>query len=228
MRRVSAALGIGVPVLSVPVVLVAGLMTPGYDPAQRTISRLAEPGLPAAWAIELAIFLVGVSLIGLALQLGAHAAPGRLLLGIAGASLLVAAVVPLNPASANTSTIHRLATGVAMLSLVAAPLAFAPSFRWSDAWCGYARLSFGLGVAAVGMLLIALALLPTAFAAGAWERCLLALPLGWTVLISARLLRSRTTEPILASATENSSWPATVSTHDRMNAPAASANSSLL
>jgi hypothetical protein len=67
MRRVSAALGIGARVLSVPVVLVAGLMTPGYNPAQRTISRLAEPGLPVAWAIELAIFLVGVSLIGPAL-----------------------------------------------------------------------------------------------------------------------------------------------------------------
>jgi hypothetical protein len=227
MRRAIAALGVGAPVLSVPVVLVAGLITPGYDPALRTISRLAEPGLPAASAVGLAIFSVGLALLLLASQLGPQSVPARVLLGIAGASLLLAAVVPLNPSSANASTIHRSATAVAMLALVAAPLVFAPTFRRRDAWRGYARLSFGVGITEVGMLLIGLALLPSTFAVGAWERCLLALPLAWVVLISARLLRCRKTEPMLSPATENSSWPAIVSTHEKMKAPAASASSSL-
>jgi hypothetical protein len=227
VRRVIAALGIGAPVLSVTIVLIGGLVTPGYDPAQQTISRLAQPGLPAASAIGPAIFIVGVALLGLAAQLGPRAFAGRALLAIAGASLLAAAIVPLDPTSPTASTIHRFATGVSMLALVAAPLAFAPAFRRSPAWRGYARLSFAFGAGSVGMLLIGLAFLPTAFAAGAWERCLLALPLAWTMLISARLRRSRRTEPMSASATENMSWPAADSTHERMKVVAANASNNL-
>jgi hypothetical protein len=227
VRRVNAVLGIGAPVLSVPIVLIGGMMTPGYDPALKTISRLAEPGLPAALAIGFSILIVGLALIGLAANLGPGAFGGRALLAIAGASLVLAAVVPLNPASEQASTIHRFATATGMLALVAAPLAIAPSLRGREGWRGYGRLSFRVGAASVGMLLIGLALLPTTFAVGAWERCLLALPLAWTVLMSARLLHSSSTEPMLASATENSSSPATVSTHETMKAPTATASSSL-
>jgi hypothetical protein len=224
---VTAVLGVAAPLVSVPVVLIGGLMTPGYDPAQLTVSRLAEPGLPAALPIGLAIFAVGLALIGLAGAFGPRAVAGRTLLAIAGASLVVAALLPINSASEQASTAHRFATTVAMLALVAAPLAFAPSLRRRHGWHGYGRLSFGVGVADVGVLLLGFALLPTTFAVGAWERCLLAMPLAWTVLISARLLHSASTEPTLASATENISSPTAVSAQDRMNAPAASVSSSL-
>ena len=227
MRRVIAALGVVAPVLSVPIVLIGGLVTPGYDPAQKTISRLAEPGLPAAFGVGFSILIVGLASIGLAAVWGQRAFSGRALLAIAGVSLVLAALVPLNPASEEASTVHRFATATAMLALVAAPLALAPSLRRREGWRGYGRLSFGVGAAAVGMLLVGLALLPTTFAVGAWERCLLALPLAWMVLIAARLLRSNSTEPILASATENSSSPAMVSTQERMNAPVARASSKL-
>ncbi|HEX3509216.1 MAG TPA: hypothetical protein VHW94_12575 [Candidatus Dormibacteraeota bacterium] len=66
MRRVIAALGVGAPVLAATVVLIAGLVTPGYDPSQTTISRLAVPGLPAALAVGFVIFMVGLALVGLA------------------------------------------------------------------------------------------------------------------------------------------------------------------
>ena len=228
MRRLSGALGIGAPVLAVSVVLVGGLVTPGYDPVRRTISRLAEPGLPAALAVGSAIFLVGLALLGLAVALGPRAVAGRVLLGIAGASLLVAAAVPLDPASERASTVHRVATTIAMLALVSGPLVFAPSLRRREGWRGYGALSFGLGAVAIGVLLIGFALLPTTFAVGAWERCFLALPMAWMVLVSARLLRTSSTEPILASTAENSSWPATVSAQETMKAAAASANNSRL
>jgi Protein of unknown function (DUF998) len=228
MRRLSGALGIGAPVLAVPVVLLGGLVTPGYDPVRRTISRLAEPGLPAAFAVGSAIFVVGLALLGLAVALGPRAVAGRVLLGIAGASLLVAAAIPLDPASERASTVHRVATTIAMLALVCGPLAFAPSLRRLEGWRGYGPVSFGLGTAAIGVLLIGLVLLPTTFAVGAWERCFLALPMAWMVLVSARLLRTSSTDPMLASTAENSSWPATVSAHETMNAAAASASNSRL
>lgn len=219
-------LGIAAPVLAALVVLVGGLVTPGYDPAQLTISRLAEPGLPAAVAVGSAISVVGLALLGLAIALGPQALAGRILLAIAGASLLLAAAVPLDPASAPPTTVHRAATAIAMLALVSVPLVVAPSLSRREGWRGYGLLSFWLGAAAIALLLIGLALLPTTFAVGAWERCFLALPMAWMVLVSSCLLRTSSTEPIVASADENRTWPATVSAQETMKAVAASPRSS--
>src|SRR5262249_8450402 len=40
--------GVLAPVAAAIIVTLAGLVTPGYDPISRTVSRLAEPGKPAA------------------------------------------------------------------------------------------------------------------------------------------------------------------------------------
>jgi Protein of unknown function (DUF998) len=222
----SGVLGICAPVFATVAVLLGGIVTPGYDPAQKTISRLAEPGLPAAALVGMSIFTVGIALVGLALEMGPKAVAGRLLLGIAGAALLIAAAIPLDPTSARGSTIHRIVTTIAMFTLVAALLIFARALRMREGWRGYGLLSFALGASAVGMLLIGLAMLPTTFAVGAWERCFLALPMAWMVFVSARLLRTSSTEPISAPKSENSSWHATVSTQEPMNAAAANTSSS--
>lgn len=216
--RVAGALGVAAPPVAAALVLAGGLMTPGYDPFARTISRLAEPGLPAAFGVELAISFVGVALVALSIGLGPGSWIGRGLLALAGASLLVAAAIRLDPTSAAATTEHRLATTVAMLALTGAPLAFAAS---------YGRISLAFGAAEVGMLVVGLALLPTTFADwGAWERCFLALPMGWMVFISARLLRGRKTEPMFSSTAEDSTWATSVSADDTMKAPAASQSSS--
>mgnify|MGYP001431589800 CR=1 FL=1 len=195
--RVAGALGVTAPPVAAALVLVGGLMTPGYDPFTRTISRLASPGLPGAFGVELAISFVGAALLGLAVVVRPGSQVGRALIGVAGVGLLVTAAIRLDPASSTATTEHRLATTVAMLALTAAPLAFAGS---------YGRISFGFGVAEVCMLLVGLALLPTTFAAwGAWERCFLALPMAWMVWLA---------------------WISSVSTDDTMKAPAASQSSS--
>ncbi len=227
MKRLGGALGIVAPALAAPVVLLAGLLTPGYDPLTRTISRLAEPGLPASAAVGLAIFTVGAAMLGLAAAMGPGAAAGRVMLGCAGASLMLAADVPLNPASMQATTVHRAATAVAMLSLTGAPLVFARALRRRDGWSGYGPLSFGLGVAMVVVLLVGMALLPTTFAVGAWERCFLALPLAWMVLVSARLVRASSTDPMDPSTVENNRWAASVSNEEMTRAAAANTNSSL-
>jgi len=222
VRRIGGVLGVAAPLAATAIVLIGGLLTPGYDPLRRTISRLAEPGLPAAVPVELAILMVGFALIGLALLLGPVGASGHLLLAIAGLALLVAAAVRLDPTSATPTTIHRLATTVAMLALTASMLVIAPTLKGRPGWRGYGALSFGLGAAAVGMLLIGVALLPTAFSAwGAWERCFLALPMAWMALVSARLLRTSSTEPIRSLTADRNSWATSVSDEETMKATAA-------
>jgi Protein of unknown function (DUF998) len=179
--RVAGALGVTAPPVAAALVLAGGWMTPGYDPLARTISRLAESGRPAALAVELAIVLVGVALLALSIELGPGLRLGRVLLAVAGAGLLVSAAIRLNPASASATAEHRVATTFAMLALAGAPFAFA----------SYGRISVAFGVAEVGMLLVGLALLPTTFAAwGAWERCFLALPMGWMVWLVWRMSAS--------------------------------------
>src|SRR5450759_1011251 len=174
LRRLCGLFGVHGPMLATVTVLIGGLLTPGYDPMSSTISRLAGPGVPAAFAVELAIVLVGVALIALA--------------------------IGLYPASASATAEHRLATTIAMLGLTGAPLAFASSLRHRKDWVAYARVSFAFGAAEVAMLLVGLALLRTTFADwGAWERCFLAVPMGWMVLLSARLLSARKIEPMSVS-----------------------------
>src|ERR1700730_2524982 len=116
MRRLSGLLGICTPVLGAVVILVGGAVTPGYDPAEKTISRLAEPGLPAAAAVGLALFIVRVALLGIAVAARPKALPGRILLGLAGGALLVSAAVPLDPGSGRATTIHRVATTIGILA----------------------------------------------------------------------------------------------------------------
>ena len=47
MNRSARVLGIAAPPIAVVTVLVAGAVSPGYDPLLRTVSRLAVPGMPA-------------------------------------------------------------------------------------------------------------------------------------------------------------------------------------
>jgi uncharacterized protein DUF998 len=227
MKRLAGALGVGAPPVAAAAVLIAGWLTPGYDPLIRTISRLAERGLPGAFFAELAIALVGVVVIALAMALGPRSNAGRALLAIAGAALLVAAAIRLDPASAAATVEHRAATTIAMLGLTGAPLAFASSLRGRVGWVGYARLSFVFGAGEVAVLLVGLALLLTTFIDwGAWERCFLALSMAWIVLLSVRLLSGRRIEPMLSLTDETRSWTNSVSADDTMNAAAITQSSS--
>ena len=154
---------------STAIVLIAGMVTPGYDPLLRTVSRLATAGIPAAGAVEAAICAVALALIGLALSLGPGGSSGRVLLGTAGVALLFAAAVRLDPSSPASTIGHRVATTVAMLALTAAPFLIAPTLGRRQGWRGYGLLSTVLGTATAALLLVGLALLPTTFSAwGAW------------------------------------------------------------
>jgi hypothetical protein len=223
MKRLAGALGVVAAPAAAVAILISGWLTPGYDPLARTISRLAEPGRPAAFLTEPAIAVVGVALIGLAVALGPGSRGGRTLLAVAGAGLLVAAAIRLDPTSTIATTEHRMASTVTLVALTAAPFAFASSLRDRRGWVVYAPVSFAFGVVEVAALLVGIALLPTTFAEwGAWERSFLAVPMGWMVLMSARLLNATKIEPMFSSTDDESSWASNVSADDTMKAAAAS------
>src|SRR5258708_33381455 len=123
MKRLAGGLGVLPRPAAAVAVLLAGRLTPGYDPRARTISRLAESGLQATFLVELAIAVVGFALIALAIALGPGSRAGRALLAVAGAGLLVAAAIRLDPTSGSATAEHRLATTVAIPRLARAPLA---------------------------------------------------------------------------------------------------------
>lgn len=226
MTRIAGGFGVVAPPIAAAIVLAGGWLTPGYDPIARTISRLAEPGLPVASAVELAICLVGIASLGLAITLGPGLAVGRCLLGAAGSALLVSGAIRLDPVSTQATTEHRLATTIAMVALAAAPLACARLLGRRSGWAAYGRISFAFGAVEVGMLIVGLSLLPTSFTRwGLWERCFLALPMGWMVLVSARLLSASNKEPMFSSTADKSSWASNVSEDETMNAAAASPSS---
>ena len=165
-RRLVGALGVVSPIFAVIVVLVAGFTTPGYHPLARTVSRLVVSPSPNAVAVDVAIYVLGLTVCAIAVALGPQAVAGRVYMAVAGIGLVAGAWIRLDPASAQVTALHRAITAVSVLALTAAMLAFAPAFK-SRGENGYGRLSFVCGVAAVGMLLVGLAL--ASAAAGARE-----------------------------------------------------------
>ena len=177
MRRVCRAIGTFAPPVAAATVAVAGFLSPGYDAVTRTVSRLAVPGMPAAFATDLAIALAGVACLAVAVQIREARAP----LLAAGSGFLAAAAIHLDSASDLGTWAHRGASALAVIGLTAAPLLL---------WRAYGRVLLILGMAEVAMLVVALALLPTSFNAwGAWERALLLLALG-SLMVTARKIPS--------------------------------------
>ena len=165
-------LGLAAPLAAALIVAWAGTVTPGYDPATRTISRLAEPGLPAAGEVDLALYLVATALLGLAVV-----RRPRMWISIAGVSMLFVATIHLDQMSAATTSAHRLASAIAMLALTRA------SFDQ--------RVSRIFGWMLVVLLLAAPVLLIAGFADwGVWERCFAVVSIGSVMVMAATAMLS--------------------------------------
>jgi hypothetical protein len=165
------------PPLAAAIVVIAGMTTPGYDSAQLTISRLGQPGFGSGPAVQVAICLVAAACVAAAVLTNRRITRTALL--VAGAALLAAAFIRLDPTSVQATGGHRIATAIGIGSIVVAQLA-------------YDRASVLLAGVELGILAVGLALLPTEFADwGTWERCLLILPVGWIMLSSAATIKER-------------------------------------
>jgi uncharacterized protein DUF998 len=196
MRRLCYLVGTFAPPLAGFTVFTTGLLTPGYDPLLRTVSRLAVPGMPYAVATDLAIALAGLACLAVAVATDRGTRAGRAALAVAAVAFLTAAMVHLDPASAVATWTHRTASGLAVLALTAAPLGL---------WRAYGRLLLLVGAAELGMLVTAAALLATSFWAwGAWERVMLALGLSLVVALAIRARPSIEDAPSATAAIQSS------------------------
>ena len=96
LRLVAAAGAVAPPLASVAL-LGAGWLSPGYDPARRTISRLAEPGAPYALEVRVILAALALALLGTAWVLDRRhatwARPAAAALAVAGLALLGVALV---------------------------------------------------------------------------------------------------------------------------------------
>jgi hypothetical membrane protein len=120
------------PVLFIGGTIIAGLVTPGYDPVRQTISELAAGDAPARVFTTIIFVATGLShLVTIAFARGIGV-PGRIAyLGGALASLAVA-VFPL-PSVAGTSAAHNTAAIIGFVLLAAWPILgmrFRPDFPW--------------------------------------------------------------------------------------------------
>ena len=183
-------IGTFAPPLAAAIDLIAGAVTPRYDPIARTVSRLAVPGAPAALATDVAIALAGLACLAVAAQVRT----ARVSLVMAGAGFLAAAAIHLDPDSAVATWSHRAASAIAVAGVTVAPLA---------SWRRYGRVLLVSGIAEVAMLLLALVLLATPFNGwGAWERVLLFLALS-NLVILARTIPSSDEAASARAATQS-------------------------
>ena len=192
MRRVVVGLS---PIVAALAATVAGFMTPGYDPVSTTVSRLAVPGAPAAWLVDFSMALLACSCFALR----ASTRLAQVSLTFAGAGLLCAASIHLDPASPAATWAHRAASAVAVTGLVAAPFAMAKD---------YGAICLVVGWAELAMLGLAGVLLATPFDAwGLWERVLLTIPLTWMVLIALTRVSAQASDSApRASASKSGSY----------------------
>jgi hypothetical protein len=192
--RVAAGLGAAAPAAAGLVSIVAGLLTPGYNPARASVSVLGGRGQPYAVAVNGAFVLLGAALIALAWALHqwleGRAPGGTILLAAGGAGIVVIAFVSRDPAAPTITAIHRALAAAALLAMAAAPLLTAVALRQERRWQDLVVLSSAAAVVSaiqlpVGAVLLGLGMFP----AGAVERTFAGINLLWVTLVAIRLLR---------------------------------------
>ena len=116
-------------------VVVTGELTPGYDHRYDTVSRLASPGQPYAMVVRSAIVAVGVLVVLNAEALRTSAATDRrlvsLLVGVAGAAVVVLGAAPKDPSDVGPTTVSQLHVA-ASLTGVGALVAAMVCVTWSS------------------------------------------------------------------------------------------------
>ncbi len=209
MRRTLAGLAMAAPPLAAIVVLLAGAVTPGYNPVNRTISRLAVPDAPAALAVDLAIWMVAFSCFALAFALVGQSTLCRVALTVAGCALIATALIHLGRTTTLLTTAHRLSSGLAVVALTAAALALSGPYQ---------RVSRAVGAIEMALLASGTVLLLTPFDAwGAWQRVVLAVALGWVVFVAATIRTVEARANARSAALSNTAASTPVSSVTRAN-----------
>jgi hypothetical membrane protein len=187
--RLGAACGVLAPAAFVGAWLVAGLLTPGYDPVDQAISQLAREGAPTR-----ALMTGGLIAFGLLLPVWAAVLAGRLCsrpvqaaATVAGLATLAVAALPLtrDPGGAQ-DLLHAVAAGIGYVAMALTPLlAVSPLRRAGHPGAAAASAVVGVTSAAalVGTLL-------AADVSGALQRLGLGVVDAWHLVVAVRVLRA--------------------------------------
>jgi hypothetical membrane protein len=191
LRRLAWA-GVVGPVVFSALVVVLGLLRPGYSQASQAISELGQAGAPNA-VIQDANFII-FGLLTIMFAIGLHASIGgerRSALGPAlvaifgGVGAIGAGIFPL------PSPLHQPVSVAGFIAMMAATFALSRRVRQDPRWQGYDSYSWITGAIAVGLFLALLFLGLGALMAwfGALQRLFLAPLFVWIEIMALRAVR---------------------------------------
>jgi Protein of unknown function (DUF998) len=203
--RVRAAAGIAGPVAFTAAWVASTLRQDGYDAAREQLSGLAAPDARDPWVMTTGFLTLGVSVVLFASALEdalggrRRAGPGPMLVRLAGVGAVAAGVLrrdrmllppPGGPAVPQSwvNDGHDLTSLLVYATLVAAPLVLARRLAAEEAWRSLAGPTLATGLA--NLVLLGLF---TSKVLEPWnglvQRVAVTVPLAWTVVVAARLLR---------------------------------------
>jgi len=140
------------------VILVFGLLRPGYDPIRQYMSELGAVGAPNAIAFILPEFLLGLMMIAFAFGLHRGISEGKgsklvpILIVVSGVGWIGGSIFRCDPSCVNesvTGTLHGLFGMFGPLPLLIAPLAILPRLKKDNRWQSYRPFSLIMGALAV-------------------------------------------------------------------------------
>ena len=201
LTRFLAICGIVGPIQFIVVVLVFGLVRPGYDPIRQYMSELGAVGAPNAIAFNIPEFLLGLMLIAFAFGLhrGISAGQGSklapILIAVSGVGWIGGSIFRCDVGCVNesvTGTLHGLIGMFGPLPLLIAPLAILPRLKKDNRWQSYRPFSLIMG--ALGFLFFCVMFSAEVSPAlepyrGLLQRLTFFTPLLWTEVMAIRLLR---------------------------------------
>jgi hypothetical membrane protein len=203
-RRALATAGAAGPVVFLVVSLLAGLLKPGYDAREQSVSELAVGDY--GWLQTANFFALGAAMIAAALALAlAGRAPRSAvaLLASAGAGMVAVGLFPTDlagaPPTAHGAAHNTLSLGI-FLALIAASALHGRALRRAATERRLARYST-LTAAGVFTLFAVFAVFagdvgdPLHAVSGLLERVFLAAAFGWVTVVSLRLLTVQRADP---------------------------------
>ena len=201
LTRLLAICGIVGPAQFIVVILVFGLLRPGYDPIRQYMSELGAVGAPNAIAFIMPEFLLGLMMIAFAFGLHRGISEGQgsklapILIVISGVGWIGGSIFRCDVGCVNesvTGTLHGLIGMFGPLPLLIAPLAILPRLKKDSRWQSYRPFSLIMGALAVSFFCVMFsaelspALEPYR---GLLQRLTFFTPLLWTEVMAIRLLR---------------------------------------
>jgi hypothetical membrane protein len=195
LSRILSFGGIIAPPVLIIIIVVAGLLTPGYNQLTDTVSSLSDQASATPGLMNAGFFVYGALIIGFAYALylrlrhGLKAHIAWFFLTLYGVCMILAGVFRDSPGVLNTEgTLHNAAIITSCLSLLIGMWMFAGSVYKRPSWFGFTW--FTIGASFLGLLLSIIFLVQSQVPlAGLLQRFFYCLILLWIEIVSIWLFK---------------------------------------